>query len=229
MEPASYRGSVLVYNEPMSRTLAFTLAIALPLAAAATAIYAVRAPSFERPAAIRATAADSPSGAASPRAGASRGLSLDEAIKELDLVRPPRPKFADDFTIATVTGSSFRLSAHRGRPVFVNFWATWCPPCLEEMPAMERLLRAQKDAGLVMLAVTVDANPKLVAPFVERHRFTFTVGLDAKMELAHTYGVRALPSSFVIDRDGRLTAIAIGPRAWDNVAAASLIERLAAR
>ena len=54
-----------------------------------------------------------------------------------------------------------------------------------------------------VLAVTVDANPKLVAPFVERHGFTFSVGLDAKMELAHTYGVRALPSSFVIDRDGR--------------------------
>jgi peroxiredoxin len=219
---------MLVYNEPMSRTLALTLIIALPLAAAAVVLPAVRVAPPERPA-IAGSAAAEPSPAASPRAAAPRGLSLDEAMKELDLVRPPRPKFAEDFTINTVGGTSFRLSAHRGRPVFMNFWATWCPPCLEEMPAMERLWRAQKDAGLVMLAVTVDANPKLVAPFLERRGFTFHVGLDAKMELAHMYGVRALPSSFVIDRDGRLAAIAIGPRAWDNVAAQSLIEGLRTR
>jgi peroxiredoxin len=113
--------------------------------------------------------------------------------------------------------------------VFINFWATWCPPCLEEMPALERLWKAQKDAGFVLLAVTVDTNPKLATPFVERHGLTFAVGHDPKMELANTYGVRALPSSFVIDRDGRLAAIAVGPRVWDNVAAHALIERLTAQ
>jgi peroxiredoxin len=162
-------------------------------------------------------------------AGAGKSLSLDEAIRELELIRPPRSKAADDFTIPTSDGKTFKLSAQRGRAVLINFWATWCPPCLEEMPALERLWRAQKDAGFVMLAVTVDANPKLAAPFVERHKFTFVVGHDPKMELANTYGVRALPSSFVIDRDGRLTAVAIGPRVWDNVAAHALIERLTAR
>ena len=167
--------------------------------------------------------------AAAPRPAPTKALTLDEAIRELDLIRPPKPKFADDFTIATAAGAPFKLSAQRGRPVFINFWATWCPPCLEEMPAPERLWRAQKEAGFVMLAVTVDANPKLATPFVERHGFTFTVGLDPKMELANTYGVRALPSSFVIDRDGRLAAVAVGPRVWDNVAAHALIERLSAR
>jgi peroxiredoxin len=166
---------------------------------------------------------------ASPRPNAPRALSLDEAIKELDLIRPPRPKVADDFTIPTAAGPSFRLSAQRGKAVFINFWATWCPPCLEEMPALERLWRAQKDGGFVLLAVTVDANPKLATPFVERHGLTFTVGYDPKMELAQAYGVRALPSSFVIDRDGRLAAVAVGPRVWDNMAAHSLIQRLTAR
>jgi peroxiredoxin len=167
--------------------------------------------------------------AASTRATAPRTLSLDEAIRELELIRPPRPKFADDFTVPTADGKTFRLATQRGRPVFINFWATWCTPCLEEMPALERLWRAQKDAGFVLLAVTVDANPKLATPFVERHGLTFTIGLDPKMELAQTYGVRALPSSFVIDRDGRLAGVAIGPRPWDNVAAHALIERLASR
>ncbi len=126
-------------------------------------------------------------------------------------------------------GANQALAQWRGKVLVVNFWATWCPPCLEEMPALERLWRKQKEGGFVMLAVTVDANPKLAAPFVEKHGFTFTVGFDPKMELANTYGVRALPSSFVIDRDGRLTAVAVGPRVWDNTAANALIERLTAR
>jgi peroxiredoxin len=179
-------------------------------------------------AAIALSAVAAP-GAAPTRPAPAKPLSLDEAIKELDLIRPPRPKLAEDFTIPTTGGQPFKLSAQRGKAVFINFWATWCPPCLEEMPALERLWKAQKDAGFVLLAVTVDNNPKLASPFVERHGLTFTVGHDPKMELANAYGVRALPSSFVIDRDGRLTAIAVGPRVWDNVAAHALIERLTAR
>ena len=194
----------------MPRTLALTLSFLIAATAAGAVVYALEP-------------------AASPRATAGKSLTLDEAIKELDLIRPPKPKVADDFTIPTASGQTFRLSAQRGRPVFINFWATWCPPCLEEMPALERLWRAQKDGGFVMLAVTVDANPKLATPFIGRHGFTFTVGLDPKMELANTYGVRALPSSFVIDRDGRLAGVAIGPRVWDNTAAHALIERLVAR
>jgi cytochrome c biogenesis protein CcmG, thiol:disulfide interchange protein DsbE len=192
----------------MPRTLALTLSLLVAIVAAGAVSQALEP-------------------AASPRATSGKPLSLDEAIKELELIRPPRPKFADDFTIPTASGKPFKLSAQRGRPVFINFWATWCPPCLEEMPALERLWRAQKDGGFVMLAVTVDSNPKLATPFVERHGLTFTVGFDPKMELANTYGVRALPSSFVIDRDGRLAAVAVGPRVWDNTAAHALIERLA--
>ena len=212
------------------RTLVLTLIVAIPVAAVAALVYAARIPSVSEPTGVRVTAAPAATSATSSTTEVKRRrLSLDEAIKELELIRPPRPKYADDFTLPTAAGASFRLSAHRGRPIFMNFWATWCPPCLEEMPSMERLWRDQKQSGFVMLAVTVDADPKVVAPFVERHGFTFTVGLDAKMELAQIYGVRALPSSFVIDRDGQLTAVAIGPRAWDNVAAQSLIERLVAR
>jgi peroxiredoxin len=214
----------------MPRTLVLTLTILVVLTAAGALLHASQAPSFE-PARARPgpVTADDAAPSASPRPTSGKRLSLDEAIRDLELVRPSRPKFADDFTIPTADGKSFKLSAQRGRPVFINFWATWCPPCLEEMPALERLWRSQKDAGFVMLAVTVDANPKLAAPFVERHGLTFVVGHDPKMELANTYGVRALPSSFVIDRDGRLTAMAIGPRVWDNVAAHALIERLTAR
>jgi thiol-disulfide isomerase/thioredoxin len=111
--------------------------------------------------------------------------------------------------------------------VLINFWATWCPPCLEEMPAMERLYRQHRDGGFTLVAVSVDADSKLVAPFLTARKFSFPVALDPSMNMANTYGVRALPSSFIVARDGTLAALAIGPRHWDNDAAHSLIEALA--
>jgi peroxiredoxin len=174
-----------------------------------------------------ASAPGAPAPALKPRAG--RALPLDAALRELDLIRPSRQKAADDFTLPLADGAKFRLSGHRGRPVFINFWATWCPPCREEMPAMERLWRHQKDNGLVMVAVSLDADPAVVKPFIAEHGFTFPVALDPRLEVANVYGVRALPSSFLVDARGALAALALGPRVWDNDAAHSLIEALVAR
>jgi peroxiredoxin len=170
----------------------------------------------------RAAPAASPP--ARPRAG--RLLSFEEAVRELDLVRPARLKAAEDFTVKLADGGSFRLSEQRGKVVMINFWATWCPPCREEMPAMEQLWQQHGADGFVLLAVSVDAQPNVVTAFLRNHRLTFATGLDPKMDLANTYGVRALPSSFIIDRDGKLAALALGPRTWDNEAAHSLVERL---
>jgi peroxiredoxin len=164
-------------------------------------------------------------GAAAPRSG--RRFSLDEAVKELDLIRPSRQKLAHDFKLPTPAGKTFQLSEHRGKVVLVNFWATWCPPCREEMPAMERLWKQHRERGFVLVAVSVDSDPTLVTPFITKGRFTFPVVLDPKLDAANAYGVRALPSSFVVDRQGHLVALALGPRHWDTDAAHSLIEGLA--
>jgi peroxiredoxin len=170
-----------------------------------------------------------PVAAAPPAAGPSKPrpgkvLPLAEALKELDLIRPSRAKAADDFTVTMPGGGKFRLSDHRGKVVMVNFWATWCPPCLEEMPAMDRLYRQHKDAGFTLVAVSVDADGAKIAPFLTAHKLTFPVGLDPRMDLANGYAVRALPSSFIVGRDGNLAALAIGPRHWDSDAAHSLVE-----
>jgi peroxiredoxin len=163
--------------------------------------------------------------AAQPRAG--RVLALPDAIRELDLIKPARTKRAEDFSLNTPGSGKFRLFDHHGQVVLINFWATWCPPCLEEMPAMDRLYRQHRDGGFTLVAVSVDADSKLVAPFVTARKFSFPVALDPSMKMANTYGVRALPSSFIVARDGTLAALAIGPRHWDNDAAHSLIEGLA--
>jgi len=154
---------------------------------------------------------------------------IDEAARELDLIRPAKPKQASDFTVSLLGGETLGLKGQRGKPVLVNFWATWCAPCREEMPAMERLYLKHRERGFVLLAVSVDADASLVKPFLERLKLTFPVALDAKMDLANAYGVRALPASFLIDRDGYLTALALGPRAWDNRAAHALVEGMLAQ
>jgi len=169
-----------------------------------------------------------PSAVPPPRPRAGRVMPLEEAFRELDLIRPSRQKAAEDFRLTLADGSTFRLSEHRGKTVLINFWATWCPPCREEMPALERLYRQHKDHGLVLVAVSIDADPKVVGPYVRASNLTFPIALDPKAEVATAYGVRALPSSFVVDRQGTMTALALGPRAWDNDASHSLIEQLTA-
>jgi peroxiredoxin len=155
--------------------------------------------------------------------------AIDDAARELDLIRPARPKQASDFTVSLLGGETLKLAGQRGKPVLVNFWATWCAPCREEMPAMERLYLKHRERGFVLLAVSVDSDAALVKPFLERYKLTFPVALDARMDLANAYGVRALPASFLIDRNGYLTALALGPRAWDNRAAHALVEGMLAQ
>lgn len=92
---------------------------------------------------------------------------------------------------------------------------------------MERLYQRYKDKGLVVLAVSVDSEGgPVVVPFVKEHKLTFPIGLDPKMDVADRYGVRGLPSSFIVDRTGALVAVALGPRQWDGKAGQALIESL---
>ena len=225
----------------MTKFAPLMIAGLLALAAAGGAVYAlsVTAPSREADAGaparntshveprVAAPRVASAPPASTPRAARTgRVLDLDAAIRELDLIRPARQKVAEDFSLRTPDGGTFRLSDHRGKVVLVNFWATWCPPCREEMPAMERLYRQHKDHGLVLVAVSLDADPALVPPYLKASKLTFPVALDPKAEAANKYGVRALPSSFVVDRRGTMIALALGPRVWDNDAAHSLVEAL---
>jgi cytochrome c biogenesis protein CcmG, thiol:disulfide interchange protein DsbE len=150
-----------------------------------------------------------------------------DPFAELSLIRPKRPTAATDFTVPQLNSQQLRLSDFKGRVVFLNFWATWCVPCREEMPSMERLYRRYGDRGLTILAVSVDmGGPATVAAFVKMLRLTYTIGLDPRMEVAEQYRVRALPSSFLVDRQGNVAGIAVGPRDWDSPAARAVVETL---
>ena len=211
----------------MPRKAPFVFALLLVLAAAGVALYAAAtAPTSEPVAPVAVPPGVEPARPGPPAASRSGGPGVDVALKQLDLMKPARARLAEDFTLPTPDGGSFRLSEQRGKVVLVNFWATWCPPCLEEMPAMERLWRRHKDAGVVLVAVSLDTDGKKVPPFVNARKFSFPVALDPKMAVAEKYGVRALPSSFVLDREGTVTGVALGPRAWDDGAAHGLVQAM---
>jgi peroxiredoxin len=205
----------------MPRKPALLLAIVLVLAAAGVGLLASAKPPAPEPSSAPPAAGDRPAALAPSTA------AIDVALRELDLVKPSRSRAAEDFTLPALGGGTFRLSEQRGKIVLVNFWATWCPPCLEEMPAMERLWRKYKDAGFVLVAVSVDTDPQKVTPFVREHTLTFPIAFDTTMAVAEKYGVRALPSSFILGRGGELAALALGPRHWDTKASHRLIEAMA--
>lgn len=150
-----------------------------------------------------------------------------DPYRDLNLIRPPRGKAAPDFTVSGLTSQPITLSGLRGQVVFLNFWATWCPPCREEMPSMERLYRRFTARGFTILGVSIDAGgSEVVARFVKEFGLTFLIGLDPKLEVANQYRMRALPTTVLIDRRGQIAGLAFGPRDWDSAAAHAVIEAL---
>jgi peroxiredoxin len=113
-------------------------------------------------------------------------------------------------------GKTHSLAEMRGKVVVVNFWATWCPPCREEMPSMQRVWELTREEGVVMLAVDVGETEETVFPFVAEHGIGFPILLDKDSAVTGRWPVLGLPTTFVIDPEGRMTYQAIGGRAWDS-------------
>lgn len=129
------------------------------------------------------------------------------------LTAAPQQGFsAPDFTLTSITGETVMLSDLRGKAVLVNLWATWCPPCRAEMPAIEKVYNEYKDQGFVVLAVNMtyqDAFDK-IEPFVKEQGLTFPILLDETGSLANSYQLRSLPSSYFIGRNGVIQEVVIG-------------------
>ena len=122
---------------------------------------------------------------------------------------------APDFTLTDMQGQQVTLTQFRGKVVILNFWATWCPPCREEMPSMDRLYQQFKDQGLVMLAVNVEENGfKAVSSFLNRNPHSFPILLDINADVQNLYQVYRFPESFLIDRNGSVVDKIIGGRDW---------------
>ena len=125
---------------------------------------------------------------------------------------PQQGFLAPDFELQTTTGETIKLSNLRGQAVLINLWATWCPPCRAEMPAIESIYEEYKDKGLVVLAVNMTYQDTFanIDPFIEEYNLTFPVLLDTPNEVGSAYQLRSLPSSYFIDREGIISEVVIG-------------------
>jgi peroxiredoxin len=142
----------------------------------------------------------------------------------LTRVAPAEPA---QFSVATPDGATLRLADLKGKVVFLNFWATWCEPCLEEMPAMERLSQAYRNRDLVVVALSADREgASVVRPFLRKHGLSFPVGLDSDQAVARLYRVWALPSTFILDRAGVRLFSVNGARDWDSKVAFGFFDAL---
>jgi len=142
----------------------------------------------------------------------NRNGSYNPQVKQVSIaVGIPAP----DFTVPDINGKMVSLSDFRGNVVLVNIWATWCPPCVDEMPSMEMLYQKMKGKNFEILAVGIDSlGLEAVAPFMKKYNLTFPALIDSAGTIGKTYGITGVPESFVVDKDGILVKKIIGPLDW---------------
>jgi peroxiredoxin len=143
---------------------------------------------------------------------------------------------APGFELVTMDGETTTLDAYEGQVVLLNFWATWCPPCVHEMPSMERLYQDLRARGFVVLGVSVDVDPGvadasgrvqgIVREYVDELGVTFPILLDPDGAVEDVYNVSGLPTTYVIGRDGRIEGRIVGAREWDSEEYRRRIEEL---
>ena len=139
----------------------------------------------------------------------------DDSINLTGQARLGKGDKAPDFTLPDLDGKVVRLDDQRGKVVFLNIWATWCPPCVDEMPSMEKLYQQLKGEDFEILAVSIDKNgTESVLPFMKKHNLSFTALIDSKESLKYKYQTTGIPETFIIDRNGIIVEKVIGPRNW---------------
>ncbi len=139
----------------------------------------------------------------------------------------PDPEAAPAFDLKTPDGSRVRLSDFRGKPLVVNFWSTWCPPCRAEMPSFQRAWEQLEHEGIGVIAINVGEDAQTIAEFTKKTPVTFPLPMDLDSQVIATWQVRGLPTTFVVDSQGRLAYVATGEREWDDPRLLALVRALA--
>ena len=143
---------------------------------------------------------------------------LQTKDSSFDFSGTPRAKKGVDapaFTLPGLDGRMVSLADYKGKTVLLNIWATWCPPCVAEMPSMEKLYQELKNEDFEILAVSIDVTgSNEVAPFMKKHRLSFPALIDTQGTIKDLYQTTGVPESFIIDKDGIIAEKIIGPREW---------------
>lgn len=143
-------------------------------------------------------------------------------------ISPEVGYLAPEFALPDLDGKTVRLADFRGKKgVFINFWATWCPPCRLEMPTMEQVYQEYQSRGLEILAVSIDVGPKsVVKNFMHELKLTFPALLDPEREVLQRYRIFSIPASFLIDKKGIIRFKELGYRDWTDPESRKELEKI---
>ena len=154
----------------------------------------------------------------------SRGM--DKLFSIMGVVRVPPTKAPVVINLKDINGKTISISDFKGKIVFLNFWTTWCPTCRIEMPSMEKLHQKLKNKDFAMVTINLQESASQVKAFFKEFKLTFTALLDSNGEVGASFAIRAIPTTYILDKTGRIIGRINGPREWDSKAAIALFENL---
>jgi peroxiredoxin len=165
------------------------------------------------------------------------GLALAAIAALLLLVASPYSRQGEGSVIGSkaidfafeLNGKPARLSDLRGKVVVLNFWATWCAPCVEETPSLNRMHQLITSSGGMVLGISIDEDESEYRKFLADHQIAFPTFRDPSKDIATSYGTLGWPETFIINRDGKMVRKLIGPQVWDSPEMIAYLKRLAAQ
>lgn len=145
--------------------------------------------------------------------------------------RPPQPvgirDAAPDFKLPALESGSVTLRDYRRQIVLLNFWATWCPPCVEETPGLEKFAERMRSQGVTVIGVSVDQDVAALQKFVAQNHLSFPIARDPDQTVAARYGTFKFPETYILDRDGRVAEKVIGAANWQDPRLITFVQELA--
>jgi len=151
---------------------------------------------------------------------------MDRLFSIVGVIKVPPAKDSVAINLKDVDGKNVSISDFKGNIVFLNFWTTWCPTCRIEMPSMEKLHQKLKNKDFTMVTINLQESASQVRAFFKEFKLTFPALLDSTGEVGASFGIRAIPITYILNKTGRIIGRANGPREWDSKAAIALFENL---
>lgn len=140
-----------------------------------------------------------------------------QAFENMGITKPRNEKSAPNFSLQDIKGNQVSLEDFRGKPILLNFWATWCQACKEELPSMQRLYEALSEKGVEVVAISIDRkNLDRIKAFAEEYKLTFPILWDPEQKVRKHYFIMGLPTTYLIGPQGKLKGYASGAREWDS-------------
>ena len=156
----------------------------------------------------------------------SKSDSSDHFFREMGITREDPTAVPFDLNLQDLDSRTVNLSDFKGNIVFLNFWASWCQSCRDEMPLMQKLYNRFKTSDFAVLAVSLQEPASAVRDFFAQQKLAFTALLDSDGKARSSFGVGTIPTTFILDKKGRIISRAVGPREWDSEASYALFEHL---